>query len=125
MRGRLRALAALGEIREGSASPMETLARLLFVRAGLPEPQLNADILDRGGRWLACVDLYWPGSQLVVEYDGDLHRVDRDQWQADIRRRRRIEAAGYRFVVMTANDLGPGARALVRLVRDLLGSRAR
>jgi hypothetical protein len=116
MRGRLRALAALEEIRPGSASPMETLARLLLVRGGLPEPQLNADILDRGGRWLACVDLYWPDSRIVVEYDGDLHRTDRTRWQADIRRRRRIEAAGYRVVLLTADDLVAGAGACVRLV---------
>ena len=122
MRGRIKATEALDEIRAGSASPMETLARLLLVRGGLPEPQLNADILDRGGHWLACVDLYWPESKLVVEYDGDLHRVDRVQWQADIRRRRRIESAGYRVAVITAHDLGIGAPALVRLVGGLLRS---
>jgi len=124
MRGRTKAIAALEEIRAGSASPMETLARLLLVRAGLPEPRLNADILDRGGRWLACVDLYWPDGRLVLEYDGDLHRVDRAQWQADIRRRRRIEAAGYRVLVITADDLVAGAGGLVRLVGALLRSGA-
>ena len=123
MRGRLRAKSALEEIREGSASPMETLARLLLVRGGLPEPRLNADILDRGGRWLACVDLYWPETRVGVEYDGDLHR-DRVQWQADLRRRRRIEAAGYRVVVITADDLVVGAGACVRLVGRLLASTA-
>ena len=55
------------------------------------------------------------GGKLVVEYDGDLHR-DRVQWQADIRRRRRLETAGYRVVVITADDLGVGAGALLRLV---------
>lgn len=124
MRGRVRATTALEEIREGFASPMETLARLLLVRGGLPEPQLSADILDRGGHWLACVDLYWPESRLVVEYDGDLHRVDRVQWQADIRRRRRIEAAGYRVLVITADDLVAGARACIRLVGSFLRSAA-
>jgi Protein of unknown function (DUF559) len=121
MRGRARALAALREIREGSASPMETLARLVLVRSGLPEPQLNANIVDRAGHWLACVDFFWPESRLVVEYDGDLHR-DRVQWQVDIRRRRRIEAAGYRVLVITADDLLGGAGACIRFVGSHLRS---
>ena len=104
---------------------METLARLLFVRAGLPEPQLNADILDRRDHWLACVDLYWPESRLVVEYEGDLHRTDRARWQAEIRRRRRIEAAGYHVVQVTADDLGVGAAACLHLVGSFSANRTR
>lgn len=120
-RGRRRAIAALGEIRSGSASAMESVARLLLLRAGLPEPRLNADVFAPGGGWLACVDLYWPQERVIVEYDGDYHRTLRGQWQKDIRRLRLLASAGYQVLVVTADDLAPRrADAFVALVRSAL-----
>ena len=43
-RGRARLMAAGGLIRVGSRSPMETRTRLMFHRAGFPEPELNAEV---------------------------------------------------------------------------------
>ena len=106
-RGRRRALAALDEARPGSRSPMESRARLAFVRGGLPEPELNAPIWDSAGEWLATADFVWRAQRVVVEYEGDQHRVDRRQWQADVARIRLLEALGWKVIRITARDLAP------------------
>jgi hypothetical protein len=54
-------------------SPMETRARLMFVRAGLPEPEVNAAVHGRDGQWLLEGDLVWRGQRVVGEYQGSDH----------------------------------------------------
>lgn len=107
------------ELVRGGESPMETLARLEMHRAGLPEPCLNRDISQDGG-WLACPDFSWPRLRVAVEYDGDHHRTDRAQWQRDIARRRLLEAAGWRVIVITADDVLRRPGQMVALIRAAL-----
>ena len=109
-------------LRHGSGSPRETLCRLGFVRAGLPEPQLNTEISGEDGQFVARVDFLWREAKVVVEYEGDHHRTDRRQWQNDIARTRLLEALGYRVVRVTAADLtGRRWEELVELLRTLVG----
>ena len=84
---------------------METLLRLMLVFARLPEPQVNVDVLDERGRFVARVDLLYPRWKVVVEYDGRHHETDRAQWARDRRRREALEALGYRIIVVAAADL--------------------
>ena len=72
-RGKARLSEALQLIRPGSRSPMESLSRLMFVRAGFPEPTLNAPVLDREGGWLLTGDLVWEEERVVAEYQGAVH----------------------------------------------------
>ena len=72
-RGKRRLQEALQLIRTGSRSPMETLTRLMFVRAGFPEPMINAPVLDEGGGWLLTGDLVWGKQRVVAEYQGAAH----------------------------------------------------
>ena len=113
--------AALAMVRPGAESAMESQARVRFVRAGLPEPELNQNIVTDGGLWLARVDMLWRAARVIVEYAGDGHR-ERRQWRADIERVRRLEAAGYRVVRVTIDDLSDPVRfaALVGLLRVLV-----
>ena len=111
-------------VRVGSGSPMETRARLVFARAGLPEPELNATVLAvEDGQFLARVDFLWREARVVVEYEGDHHRTDRRQWQQDIARTRLLEAQGWTVVRITAADLADARlrRELVALLSRLLG----
>lgn len=125
-RGSRRRGQALDLVRRGSASPGETRARLLFLRAGLPEPELNVEVGDAHRR-VARVDFLWAAQKVVVEYEGDQHRTDRSQWQWDVHRTRELEALGFRVIRMTAADLHDPIRRdpLLRLLRSLLGTRAR
>lgn len=95
---------ALPLIRPASASPMESRCRLLFIAAGLPEPELNAPVTV-GGVVLGRPDFTWRAQRVAVEYEGDHHRVDRDQWHYDISRERCFSDAGWRYVRVTHRAL--------------------
>ncbi|GAA2158586.1 hypothetical protein GCM10009845_03540 [Pedococcus bigeumensis] len=117
---KLRAAAEL--LRSGSGSPMETRARLAFLEAGLPEPELNATVHGTDGHFLARVDFLWREARVVVEYEGDQHRTDRRQWQNDIARVRLLEEDGLRVVRVTSLDLFDASRlrTLVAMLRGLV-----
>lgn len=99
---------ALPLVRTGSNSPAESQARLLFHRAGLPEPRLNRHLDDGVGGWLACPDFSWEdpvrGIRVAVEYDGAHHTLA-DQRRRDTGRDRAYRMAGWTLVVITATDL--------------------
>lgn len=121
--GVLRAREALRWIRVGSRSPMETRSRVLFGRVGLPEPELNVDINDPGGGWLATGDLVWREEQVVGEYQGKDHFGDYNRGDQDIVRRRLVEAIGWTYVDFTKDDYyrRPRRLALVRRLGEELG----
>lgn len=109
---------ALALVRVGAESPMESRTRVVFVTGGLPEPELNQDIFSPTGAWLGRVDMLWRRARVVGEYEGDGHRSERTRWRADIDRVRRMEAAGFRVIRITADDLASERSrcALVELV---------
>jgi hypothetical protein len=115
---------ALPQLRPRSNSPMETRARLLFLRGGLPEPELNVVINDRdSGQWLSDSDFVWRKQRVVAEFDGDHHRTNRQQWQNDVARSQNLQDDGWAFVQLTYPDvmLHPrNATTVARLAR-LLG----
>ncbi|WP_426625480.1 hypothetical protein ACPPVW_05300 [Leifsonia sp. McL0607] len=118
-RGAARAKQAIEAVRPGSESPGETRLRLLLEDARLPAPLLNHELRDASGGFVARVDLAYPRERIALEYEGDVHRVDRPTWQKDIRRRERVEDLGWRMVRVTADDLrSPGE--LIRRVRRLI-----
>lgn len=117
----LRKAAALSRV--GSASAWESKARVRFALWGLPEPELNVDVHDAWGRWLACSDFVWRDRRVVGEYDGDQHRTDRRAWQYERERRAGLEDEGWTYVEMTSLSLtAPRESAALRsrLTRLLL-----
>lgn len=112
---------ALTHVRIGVESPKETELRLLLVRAGLPEPEINTKTYDGAGRYLGKPDLRYPDERASIEYEGDEHRRDPERWRRDIRRRERFADAGWRTIRVTDADLrGASARELVGRVRRVL-----
>jgi hypothetical protein len=122
-RGVRRARAARVALRPGVDSPPETRTRLVLVAAGLPEPLVNADVLDHTGAWLARPDLSWPRWRVAVEYEGDHHRTDRAQWRRDLGRDAVLQANGWLVLRVGADDLVRPDRLVAR-VRAALASRA-
>jgi hypothetical protein len=123
-RGRRLMAEALPQLRPRNNSPMETRARLLFLRGGLPEPELNVVINDRAsGQWLSDSDFVWREERVVAEFDGDHHRMDRQQWQNDVARRENLQDDGWAFVQLTYASVmvHPRNQATVRRLRQLLG----
>src|ERR1044072_9237119 len=56
LNGVQRARRVVARVRPGVASPCETAVRWELLSAGLPEPEINADIRDAHGRWIARGD---------------------------------------------------------------------
>lgn len=126
-RGRLLMAEALPQLRPRNNSPMETRARLFFLRSGLPEPELNVVINDRdSGQWLSNSDFVWRKEGVVAEFDGDHHRTDRRQWQNDVARRENLQDQGWAFVTLTHASvmISPRNQATILRLRGLLGLRA-
>ncbi len=112
---------ALPLMRAGARSPMESRARLIMVRGGLPEPELNVDVHDpRTGEWLATPDFVWRRARVLAEFQGDHHRSDRGQWHSDIVRLRRLQEARWRVVPLTAQDVLRHPERLLDAVRAAL-----
>lgn len=103
-RGVALARAVLAELDARAESAMESRLRWVLRDGGLPAPDVQHEVRDDRGGFVARVDLAYPQARLAVEYDGDHHRAP-GQWGRDLRRRERLEGLGWRVVVVTANDL--------------------
>ncbi|MBD7979392.1 endonuclease domain-containing protein [Oerskovia merdavium] len=123
-RGVARMRAALDDLRPGTDSPMETRARLVLVRAGLPCPAVNVPVLDPAGRFVALPDMTYLAEKIAIEYDGDVHRTDMRTWRRDVEKRQWLEDLGWRTVVVTADDVYRHPARLVERVAALLRARA-
>lgn len=127
-RGRRRALRACAFVRDGSASPRETLLAMLLCLPcnlggyGLPPARLNhrVDVPALGGeaRFFVC-DLYWPEHRLDVEYDSTEFHAGAEALASDSARRTRLEAVGVRSINFTNAHL-LDARLFDGAARDLL-----
>ncbi len=115
-RGKRRLLEALDLVRPGVRSPMETRGRLMFLRAGFPEPEVNASITDRHGEWLAEGDLVWREQRVVGEYQG-AHHASRRRRSLDASRRGGLEEEGWQVVELWAEDVFVGGRRTAVLLR--------
>jgi hypothetical protein len=97
-RGKARADRALQLVRPGAESRPESLLRLAILATGLPEPELNVEVYSSSGIFVGGADLLYRRYRLVIEYDGDHHRVDSAQFDRDIGRLDDFAAAGWRVV---------------------------
>lgn len=113
---------ALGFVRPGVRSPQESVARMLFVDEGLPEPEVNQVITDARGGWLAEGDLVWREQRVVAEYQGERH-AERRRRSADSFRRELLADQGWRVIEIWHEDLATPARrhALLARVAAALG----
>lgn len=93
---------ALELVRPGVRSPMESRTRLLVVRAGFPEPRVNAAVRDQHGGWLLEGDLVWEAERVIVEYQGEVHGSQ--SRSADAHRRGLVEDEGWVLIEVYAAD---------------------
>lgn len=76
---------------------------------------MNVDVLDASGHRIAIAHLAYPEYRVIVEYDGEHHRTDRDQNARDVDRLDDLVQAGWRVIRFNATHVG--ARRLERMVR--------
>jgi hypothetical protein len=103
-----------------AGSPMESVLRWLVLDAGLPRPVLQYVVRHRDGRFLGQVDLAWPEQQVIVEFDGDVHR-DRHVFVRDVRRQNGIVLAGWQVLRFTSADVLGREQATLGTIAGALG----
>ncbi len=95
-------------------SPRESELRIVLSAGGIAvEPQV--EVFSRQGRFLARLDLADEKFKVAVEYDGRWHDTPKQQAH-DRKRRRRVEAEGWRFVIVTADDLATDFEGIIEAV---------
>lgn len=104
---------------DGSAeSPLESLSRLKLRAFGLPAPQLQVEIGDEFGQFVARPDFYWPDFGVVGEADGNLkYDAGRKALVAERRREQALEDLGLVVVRWEWRDL-VRFEAIVRRLRS-------
>lgn len=113
---------AVRNTRVGSASPPETVLRLAMLREGLPEPEpdLDVDVYDRSGVPIRFTELAYPRWRVLIEYEGDHHRVERAQWQRDVDKHAACVAAGWEVIRILAGHMRSDAAPAVARIHDAL-----
>jgi hypothetical protein len=112
---------ALPLLREDVRSPKETEMRRILVLAGLPEPEINGDVVDAAGEWVAECDLVYRAWRVVVEYEGEDHFTKR-QGRKDVRKYERLRELGWTVVRVVQEDLADPPSLVARVRRALLAA---
>lgn len=121
LKGIVKARQSLELIRPGSDSAPETFLRLALTAAGLPEPELQVQIVP-GDPYSPAADLGYRMQRVAIQYDGG-HHLSREQQSRDNRRDESFNAAGWRYFKFNADDLADDFRGAVRRVRAALRQR--
>lgn len=125
-RGARLARRAAALVRAGVDSAMESRLRLMIILAGLPEPQVNfivrnaSIVRNADGEWEVRFDLCYPQLKLIIEYDGEHHRLDADQWSSDLKRREWLERQGWRIIVINSDAYYKEPRETLARIRQAL-----
>ncbi len=104
----------------GAESPKETELRLLLVRDGLPRPVTQIKVGRRR------IDMGWPEWKVGVEYDGEHHWTDPDEYADNIDRLEFLAAQRWTIVRVSARHLRYDRAGILRRVHhalEIAGSR--
>jgi very-short-patch-repair endonuclease len=90
-----------------------------LVNAGLPAPTTQIPIHENW-RLVGVLDMGWDQYKVAVEYDGDHHRTNRQQYARDQWRLRKFDAMGWIVIRVIAED---SPEDVIRRVRGALAAR--
>lgn len=110
-------------VREGTESIMESKARVQLLDAGLPDPQVNLNVDDSNGEFVARVDMAYELERVAIEYEGRHHALDAEQFEKDIYRTRRLGDIGWTVIRITAKDIADPRREWIKTVEQALQRR--
>ena len=113
-------VASIPVLTDRADSRPESIMRVRFARAGLPAPEVNGEIYDDSGKFVAMTDLTFRAYRVGFDYDGEVHWRDAGQWGRDLKRAPRIEDAGWAYVRGGAPDLANSSDLI-----DIIASRLR
>jgi very-short-patch-repair endonuclease len=105
-------------------SPMETRSRLVLVLRGLPRPELQYQVYDEFGEFVARLDMAYPGLKLAMEYDGRGHLTAWQQ-EADVRRLNKLDECGWSVRRFTSTDVLRHPDAMAAQIKEAISRRSR
>ncbi len=117
-RGNKRARTLIDLMDAGAESPKESWWRLVLINAGLPRPTTQIRVTD--GQLVAYLDMGWEEPMVALEYDGDHHRTNRQQYVKDIRRAEMVDRLGWHVLKVVKEDR---PRDVLERVRSALARR--
>jgi very-short-patch-repair endonuclease len=103
-----------------SESALETLLRLLLVRAGVGPETLQLKLYDARGRRIARVDLAWPSRWVAVEADGREYHDKPEALYRDRDRQNDVVIGGWTVLRFTWYDVVHRPVQVVEQVRAAL-----
>jgi hypothetical protein len=98
-----------------SESPMESEARLVMIDGGLPEPVLQHEVIDAGGR-LWRLDFAWPEKRVAAEYDSNRWHTGAEALRHDREKQAALQDLGWIVVPIVLNDIRRRHRELVERI---------
>jgi predicted transcriptional regulator of viral defense system len=113
---KLRAIVAEGPVR--TRSELEDVTYDLLRRTGFPRPEANTKLPGLPD-WLE-VDFHFPGTALVIEVDGGRFHNTRWRRRLDARKQAVLEAAGYRVLRLTWEQVAAAEAQTVERLRRAL-----
>ncbi len=115
--------AALDSADGGAESPQETRLRLLLVRSGFRRPVTQIHVAaNQWGRIPRRIDMGWPDKMVGVEYDGEHHFANPDDYAKDIERLEFLANCGWKIVRVSSRQLRYERPAIVRRVAHALAA---
>ncbi len=101
-------------------SPREVAMMQAIRAAGLPQPELQLEILDRHRRVVARADAGYRELRIAVDYHSDDWHSTPEQIEADEARRNAMWAAGWVPIVARRNDLNRGGPQFIAALRSAI-----
>ncbi|GJF07950.1 hypothetical protein NGTWS1803_10790 [Mycolicibacterium cyprinidarum] len=98
----VRELVSLADPRSESA--MESETRLVFIDGGLPQAELQYEIVDHYGK-LWRVDFAWEGAKVAAEYDSMQWHANPQAWKRDRMKYTRLGECGWTVVPVVVDDV--------------------
>jgi hypothetical protein len=120
--GRQSAITVADLVDARAESVFESISRVDMAVAGLPIPELQVNICDRDGNWIARVDFAWKTQRVILECDGWEFHSNRDAFERDRRRWTALSRAGWTVIVVTWRDVMESPGYLVAAMSDVLGA---
>ncbi|HET7016622.1 MAG TPA: DUF559 domain-containing protein [Streptosporangiaceae bacterium] len=97
-------------------SAFESIARVAFHDAGLPPPQLQAEV-GGDGRVIARVDFYWPAHATIAEADGAGKYQDPGVARRQLQRDAELRAAGFQVIHFTWQEFHINPDQVIQAIR--------
>jgi hypothetical protein len=104
----------------GAESPQETRLRLLLIGSGLPRPTTQIPVKNDYGKVVRRIDMGYPEWKVGVEYDGEQHFTNPNDYADDIERLEFLAAKGWSIVRVSARQLRYDREQVVYRVRCAL-----